>query len=396
VTLKRLVFSLALAASGLSAAEEATQDEAQLSADNRNNASLAVAENVQDASLLRFLLEGRQLFFFGRLEGEFALYDIPALDGENGADLRRFRVGLAGVQPWWENVSYKLELDLNSDGVDLSSMYVSFDFAARGALTVGNQDVTQNLSANTGSLSQLFMEAPLPATAFSLTQRLAISYDWESEQSALHTMVFGKDPNIDIGDRGWAARAVFSPYRSETGIWHVGGSVVWENVDGETRLASRPESHVTDIRFLDTGNLSDVEQRTAYSIELAGANGPFTGRLEAFRTEWDRTGGRRNRFVGAYWEAGYFLTGQSFRYRLGKFVRPKLDDGQVAWELGLRLSWTDLNDGAVKGGEQRNAGVALNCYPRPNLRGQFNLIQVNSDRPGGDGPLLQARLQFNW
>jgi phosphate-selective porin OprO/OprP len=394
--MRRLVLWLALAATGVAAADEVAPETEPLPEENRNNASLAIAENVQDADLLRFLLEGRQLIIFGRLEGEFALYDIPALNGESGPDLRRFRIGLAGVQPWWENISYKFELELSRGSVDLSSMYVNFDFAARGALTVGNQDVTQNLSANTGSLSQLFMEAPLPVTAFSLTQRLAISYDWESERSALHAMVFGKDPNIDIGDRGWAARAVFSPYRSETGIWHVGGSVVREKVDGETRLASRPESHVTDIRFLDTGNLSDVEQRTAYSIELAGANGPFTGRLEAFRTDWDRSDGRRNRFLGAYWEGGYFLTGQSFRYRLGKFVRPRLDEEQVAWELGLRLSWTDLNDDDVQGGEERNAGVALNCYPRPNLRGQFNLIQVNSDRPASDGPLVQARLQFNW
>jgi phosphate-selective porin OprO/OprP len=394
--MRRLVLWLALAATGVSAAEEAAPEAEPLPEENRNNASLAVAENVQDADLLRFLLEGRQLIIFGRLEGEFALYDIPALDGENGADLRRFRIGLAGVQPWWENISYKFELDLGSGSVDLSSMYVHFDFAARGALTVGNQDVTQNLSANTGSLSQLFMEAPLPATAFSLTQRLGISYDWEGERSVLHAMVFGKDPNEDIGDRGWAARAVWSPYRSENGIWHLGASVVRERVDGETRLGSRPESHVTDIRFLDTGDYSDVEKHTAYSIELAGANGPFSTRIEAFRTDWERSGGRRNRFLGAYWEGGYFLTGQSFRYRLGKFVRPRLDGLHAAWELGLRLSWTDLNDGEIQGGEERNAGFALNCYPRPNLRGQLNLIQVNSDLPASDGPLLQARLQFNW
>ena len=50
----------------------------------------------------------------------------------------------------------------------------------------------------------------------------------------------------------------------------------------------------------------------------------------------------------------------------------------------------------LQGGEQRNAGLALNYYPRPNLRCMFNLIQVNSEVPGGDGPFAQVRVQLNW
>jgi phosphate-selective porin OprO/OprP len=378
------------------AEQEAGGLDGSLTTDNRNEASLAIAENTQDASLLRDFLQDRRVVFFGRLEGEFALYDIQALQGEDALDLRRFRVGVAGIQPWWQNLSYKFELDLGSGEVIYSSMYFNVDGGRRGMLTFGNQDVTQNLSANTGSLSQLFMEAPLPVTSFSLSQRLSISYDLSRKRSYFHAMVFGKDPNSKLGDYGVAARAVYSPYRSEKGIWHIGGSVVLENVDTFTRLSSRPESHVTDIRLLDTGNYYDVDERRAYSTEWAGASGPFTGRLELFRTDWKRTGGQNNTFRGAYWEAGYFLTGQHYRYRLGKFIRPELSGTGPAWELGFRLSWTDLNDGDVNGGEQRNAGFALNMYPRANIRGQFNLIQVNSDKKGGDGLLVQARIQLNW
>jgi phosphate-selective porin OprO and OprP len=109
-----------------------------------------------------------------------------------------------------------------------------------------------------------------------------------------------------------------------------------------------------------------------------------------------RQGGSRNRFAGAYLEGGYFLTGEPFRYRDGKFLRPALAQGKGAWELAYRWSWVDLDDGEVQGGEQRNLGLALNYYPAPQARGQLNLIQVNSERPGGDGLLFQARLQLNW
>jgi len=376
--------------------QEAGGREASLTTENRNEASLAIAENTQDASLLRGFLDDRHVVFFGRLEGEFALYDIQVLQGEDAVDLRRFHVGLAGIQPWWKNVSYKFQLDLGSGEVIYDSMYLNVDGGRRGKLTIGNQDVTQNLSANTGSLSQMFMEAPLPVTSFSLSQRLSVSYDLSRKRSFVHAMVFGKDLNSDLGDYGVAARAVFSPYRSEKGIWHIGGSVVLESIDDFTSLSSRPESHVTDIHLLDTGEYYDVEERRAYSTEWAGASGPFTGRLELFRTDWKRSDGENNRFRGAYWEVGYFLTGQHYRYRLGKFIRPALTGSGPAWELAMRLSWTDLNDGDVNGGEQRNAGFALNMYPRPNIRGQFNLIQVNSDQQGGDGLLFQARIQLNW
>ena len=49
------------------------------------------------------------------------MYDISALDGENGAELRRFRLGLAGVQPWFPNISYKFELNLGNGDVVYAS-----------------------------------------------------------------------------------------------------------------------------------------------------------------------------------------------------------------------------------------------------------------------------------
>jgi phosphate-selective porin OprO/OprP len=359
-------------------------------------ASAAVSEDVQDAAMLRHLLHGRQLIFFGRLEPELAMYHVPALKGDSGPELRRFRVGIAGVNPWWEDVSYKLELDLTDGTSTLSSAYLHWAWSASSALTVGYQDVVQNLSAETGSLSQLFMEAPLPVDTFSLSKRLAVSYDWDGLRSGLHAMVFGRDPNDSNDSRGLAARVYFNPHRSGDGIFHVGAALVLEQVDESVRLRNRPESHDTDVRLVDTGSFDDIDHQEHFSLEIAGAKRAFTGRMEFFTTQWKRTNGSDNSFYGAYWEGGYFLTGQAFNYSHGKFVRPKLTQGTTAWELGLRLSWVDLNDGSIVGGEERNAGVAVNYYPRPNIRGQFNLIQVNADQAGGDGYLMQWRLQWNW
>ena len=365
--------------------------------DPHQDPSITIAENAQDAFLLRRLLKGRQFTFFGRLEGEFALYDIPALADEDGAELRRFRLGLAGLNPWFENISHKVEFDYSDGSGNISDAYFAIDLGQRGSLTIGNQDGSLSLSASTGSLSQLFMESPLPISAFGLSKRVGVAYDRFAERTGIHLLLFGRDFNDkEAAHSGLTLRAYVNPYRSAGGVWHLGASVVRENFDEGAHLRARPESFVTDIRLVDTGVREDVERSTRLGIEAAGALGSFTTRLELLANEWQRLDGPRNRFAGAYLEGGYFLTGEPFSYRDGKFVRPALERGQNAWELAYRYSWVDLNDGDVQGGEERNLGLALNYYPAPRARGQLNLIQVNSAPVGGDGLLFQARIQLNW
>ena len=362
----------------------------------RGEASVAIAENTQGAFRLRDLLLGRQYRFFGRIEGDAAFYDVPVLTDDDGAELRRFRVGVAGLNPWLENVSYKLEFDLTDGSSSISSAYLAVDLGARGVVTIGNQRGSQSLSASTGSLSQLFMESPLPVEAFGIDKRVGVSWDRFTPRSGVHLLLFGRDLNSDAKHSGLAARGYWNPYRAGDTVWHVGASILREDISGDTRLRTRPESHVTGIRLADTGVHADVSSDHRLGLEIAGARRSFTTRFEFMLNHWKRDDGSRNRFRGAYLEGGYFFGGIPFRYRDGKFVRPNLAPGTVGWELAYRLSWLDLDDDDVRGGSQRNAGLALNIYPRPDLRAQFNLIHVNSDVAGGDGWLFQGRLQFNW
>lgn len=376
----------------------ATSDDGQTTtADASGDASLSIAENTQNTFRLRELLGKRQFRFFGRLEGDAAGYNIPSFVGQDGAEIRRFRIGLAGLNPWFRNISYKVEFDLTDGASTISDAYLNFDFGDRGNLTVGNQDGSQSLSASTGSLSQLFMEEPLVISAFSLDKRVGIAYDRYQERSGMHLLLFGRDLNDENAEhRGIAFRGWLNPNRSSQGIWHIGGSYIKEYVNSSNRLDSRPESHVTDIELVDTGVWDDVMRQTRYGFEAAGATRSFTSRLEVLVTEWKHDNGDGNRFTGAYFENGLCLTGQPFRYTDGKFIRPNVRRGDYAVEAVFRLSWLDLNDGDVQGGKEFNVGAGANVYPRQDLRGQINVIYVDSDRPDSDGWLMQARLQFNW
>jgi phosphate-selective porin OprO/OprP len=380
----------------LQAQIEQDTDTADLPEENREEISQSVSENTQTALSLKRLLLGRKYTFFGRIEGDVAFYGDEVFDGEDGAEIRRFRVGVAGVLT--DRLSYKVELDLTDKTATVSDVYLKLDTPRIGSLTLGNQRVTQNLSAMTGTLSQLFLERPLPVTTFSLARRLGISHDFHGNKWSVHGMLFGADPNNDAGDRGWAVRGVVNPTRKDGGVAHLGFSVVREKMDREARYRTRPESHVTDIRLVDTGELDDVDYQNIFGLEVAGARGSLTGRIEAFKTVWERLDGSKDDFRGAYLEVGYFPTGQGFNYQQGRFVRPRFDVGTRAVELGFRASWVDLNDTSVQGGEQLNIGLAVNLYLRHNLRIQSNLLHVRTDEVAGDvrSWIAQARVQFNW
>ena len=367
-----------------------------LPSEQRQELSDEISENTQDAVTLRRILLGRSYTFFGRIEPEYAAYFNGVLEDEDDIELRRVRAGIVGVLS--DRVSYKGEFDLTDGANNFSDFYLKWDTTRFGSLTIGNQRVAQNLSAMTGATSLLFMERPLPVATFSLARRLAISQDLYFNKFGVHGVFFTQDPNNDAGKYGASVRVITNPIRSDGGIAHLGFSLVHEKMDRAARYRTRPESHVTDIRLVDTGDYSDVNYQSILGVEVAGALGGFTGRLEGFASRWDRENSVENTFYGAYLEIGHFFTGQEFRYRDGKFVRPKIAEGERAWEAGIRASWVDLDDGEVQGGIQKNLGLALNWYPRSNLRAQFNLIYYDAERDTGDetGWIAQTRVQLSW
>jgi len=109
-------------------------------------------------------------------------------------------------------------------------------------------------------------------------------------------VIFTKDPNNDAGKRGVSIRVVANPVRSDNGVAHVGFYLVREEMDREARYPTRPESHVTDIRLVDTGLYDDVEYQSILGVEVAGARGSISGRIEAFASRWEREGSLENDF----------------------------------------------------------------------------------------------------
>jgi phosphate-selective porin OprO/OprP len=311
--------------------------------------------------------------------------------------MRRFRVGLAGHVRFWPGWNYKVELDLTDGENTLSDAYLSWRFKKWGTIRIGNQRVAQTLSGQTSTLSTSFMERPLPVLAFGLQRRLGLGWDTHLKKLGANITVFAGDPNESVGSEGWAARAYFNPTRDQFQVIHVGASIMQLSSEQDARLRARPESHVTNIRLVDTGIWPDVNVGSALGLELAGARGPLTFKSEFYSTEWSRQNFNNPKFKGWYGEASWFLTGENALYRDGKFIRPDISGDNGAWQVAFRFSTVNLNDEDVRGGTQKNLSFGVNWYSITHWRFMANLIKVKAD----DGPygkqnpwIVQARVQY--
>lgn len=342
-------------------------------------------------------LTKRDIIFFGRLEFDGAMYSSGILEDDNGFELRRFRVGLAGHVIPWPGWNYKLEVDLTDGENTLSDAYLSWRFKKWGTIRIGNQKVAQTLSGQTSSLSISFMERPLPVLAFTLQRRIGLGWDTHLKKLGANITVFAGDPNQNVGSQGWAARGYFNPTRGKFHVLHIGASYMQLSSDSEAQLRARPESNVTNTRLVDTGIWPAVDVSSSLGLELAGARGAVTFKSEFYRAHWSRSDASNPNFQGWYGEVSWFLTGEKAHYREGKFIRPNILSDNGAWQVAFRFSSIDLSDDDVVGGTEKNLAFAINWYSKTHWRLMANVIKVKAeDGPYGEQKpwIAQLRAQY--
>jgi len=296
-------------------------------------------------------------------------------------------------------MSVKAEIDLTDGDSNFADLYGRYRHKKYGLFTAGNQRVAQTLVNQTSRISRTFMEEPLPAEAFGLGRRLALGWDFHKPKGGVHVTLFGPDLNGSIGDSGYATRAYFNPTRDRFSLFHVGASFVSENMSRKTRFFSHPESRVTNERLVDTGIFDDINEQQISALEVAGAKESFMFRSEFFRAKWFRKANNNPTFNGFYIQASWIMTGETFKYTQGKFVRIRPQNPRGAWEAAVRFSQVDLNDETITGGEENNLTLAVNWYaPANQFRIMSNLIFVRTDEHAGDESptIIQLRAQFHW
>ena len=178
--------------------------------------------------------------------------------------------------------------------------------------------------------------------------------------------------------------------------------------DNHTFIRSRPEVGLTDVRYVDTGDLPGINHISRFGLEGAFQFGPVSLQAEYIRTFLSRENAYGDAAVdGWYAYASWFPFGGSRKYAAGKalFVYPDVRSAWGEWEVAVRYSMLNLNDGSVRGGKEQNVTLGLNWYLTPKLRIMANYVLVFNDQDadgngtliGNDNPqVFQMRLQWKF
>jgi len=267
-----------------------------------------------------------------------------------------------------------------------------------------------------------FMEIALPTRAFAAGRNLGAKYDNSlfNDRMSLGAGAFlntgsfsdlgqAQDEISEANGYNLTGRVTGLPWYTEgsEGLLHLGLSyshqVRQDEVNG---FRTRPESRLTDDRLVDTGPFSP-DNIDLINPELAVVSGPLSFQGEYVHAFADGAGNPQ--FWGYYGYGSLFLTGEHRNYDVSSGVFSRLapkrnfrpfQGGWGALELGLRYSFIDLNDKAIRGGTERNFTAGLNWYLNRNMRFMFNYIWANvedrSDPQVADGraDIVQGRFQI--
>jgi phosphate-selective porin OprO/OprP len=170
--------------------------------------------------------------------------------------------------------------------------------------------------------------------------------------------------------------------------------------DDVIQLRSRPESNPAPF-FIDTDKIS-TNSSTHLGGEAYYSNGPWMFGSEYYVHQFNSPETANRVFYGGDVAASYILTGESRPYSTASGIygfipvaRPVFKGGPGAWEIVLRYSTYDLDDGPIHGGRFWKITPMVNWYLSKEFRFELAYGYGVLDRFNlkGATQFFQARVQ---
>ncbi|MDZ7736879.1 MAG: porin [Gammaproteobacteria bacterium] len=345
--------------------------------------------------------------FRGRAQVDAAFFNASdgGRDFNSGTQVRRARLGFeGGLYKHWK---WRVEADFAS-GSDafLQDAYLQYSGFDNVSIKFGQALTPTNLETLTSSRFITFMERGSVINAFDRFRVIGLQASHAQKHYTIAGGVFGDAASVGASnadatgrhnDEGWSyhGRLTAAPVNESDRVIHLGlaGYRYTNPPNDQVRFGDRPEMRVDNARVVNTGTIGNVDSYNFYGFEAAGVYGPFSIQGQYGQVDVSRNSGNQDvNFDGYYIYGSYFLTGESRPYSKGTFSRVKpnskfnLDGGTGAWEIAVRYSNLDLNDGPIMGGEMKNTTVGLNWYFNPYARMMLNWVSYDAE----DSPIAVA------
>lgn len=237
---------------------------------------------------------------------------------------------------------------------------------------------------------------------FAISRRIGAEYARFGTWGTLNAAVFGQRLDGNSESLGATVRSTRLLLDDAGHIAHIGVSVASETPDNHAAsFSANPGTTFTTLRPASTGGIGAVDRLDRAALEGLWMRDAWSLQGEVARViaRRDGAGLQRGDFSG---DASSVLltwspTGDARNYKRGVAAAPSFA-GQPGWELALRWSSIDLDDGAVQGGQAESYGVAATCYLHRNARIVANVLRLESRRRGiSDHPFVAGvRLQLTY
>jgi len=327
-------------------------------------------------------------------------------------EFRAARIGVEGKA--WKNIKYRFEADFAHNSVSLSDVFLQYAGSA-GSVKVGHFKTPNSLEEQTSARHTTFMERASFTDAFNLSRMIGVGYSTGGDVWTLNAGVFSGSAASGVENEAdaIAARLTYGGSMSDA-TWMVGASARFQN-NGDNdlyRYRQRPHNHLSD-RFVATGRIA--EKDSFFGVEAAVQSGPFhaAGEWATLTANDGGSQGRDATFSGGYFEAGWFITGETKPLKLAKgaFDRPKIDNpihkgGFGAWQVAAKYDYIDLTDNGVFGGEQTTWILGVNWYLNRHTRFMANYshssikdafdVAANGADGENKADTLGIRFQIDW
>jgi len=361
---------------------------------------------------LRFKINGDIALDLGSTFADRELQEaFPDLEGRH-SDFRTLEFSMSG---WFGTyLEYKISIDF-ANVRQIKDNWARFPTVpVLRHFRIGNMKEPFSLEELTSSRFRTFHETALPTYAFAPGRDIGLLSGGTAKNGRV-TWVAGLflntgslstvgDTKGEISDAaGWnlTARVTGLPWYMDEGrrLLHLGLGYSRQFRNDETAAAkSYPESRLTDDKLVDAGDFS-TDGNDLVGMEAALVHGPLSLQGEFMLKTVNGSGNPV--LWGFYGFGSWFLTGEHREYdtssALFRAVKPKRGPpwkkGLGAWELALRLSYIDLNDGDLSGGKEHNLTAGLNWYLTEHYRFMFNYIDGRVTDRANPPPVDDGREQ---
>jgi phosphate-selective porin OprO/OprP len=333
-------------------------------------------------------------------------------DGE-GTELRRARLGFEGKIYDW---GYKFEADFAGGDADIKDAFLSYGNkltdTTKWGVKLGQSQIAYGFNTAASSKYMSFMDRPMYAdSTISKARESGIvaeiadkDYRWSLKSSLTNGTLDGGETTGD-NETSFAVRGTFVPFMQDAQhMVQVGAGYLTQGSGGDNafKYEQRLVSH-TGPKDLASNIATGYDGSDAYQVDALGIFGSF--HVLAEYTDWtaDQSGASDLEISGYSVEAGYFLTGESVKWKKGltSGISPKSSMG--AWQIVARFEnvESEQSNVAANNDEADKFTVGLNYYPTKNTRLMLNYDKVTDltidDVSRNEEPsALKFRAQAYW